>query len=359
MVPRRDGTAQDRLIVWSAVPLNAETPASVLCRSPGTPVDAFFVRDHGPAPAIDPDDYRLTLGGRVRVPLSLSLAELRDRFEPVTVPATLACAGNRRSELGPIPGTVPWGPGAIGTATWTGARLRDVLRAAGIAPGARHVVLTGADEIQGERFGGSVPLGKAVHPDVLLAYAMNGEPLTRAHGFPVRAIVPGYIGARSVKWLAAISVQRVPSRSVFQRDDYAIDGVPLGELPLTSAICRPADGDLVPSGTVRVEGYAMGAGGWPVGGVDVSCNGGRSWRSAVLGAAPGPWAWRLWHADVRVPPGPCELVVRASDTSGARQPARPATAGNPRGYLNNAWHRIRVVALPQPAVTERREAVPR
>ena len=177
MVLLDDQTATDRLIEWSAEPLNAETPAHVLCRSPVTPVDAFFVRNHGGVPAIDADAYRLTVGGRVRAPRCLSLAELRGRFEPVTVPATLACAGNRRRELGPIPGSVPWGPGAIGTATWTGARLRDVLSEAGIVSGGRHVVLTGADEIRGERFGGSVPVGKAVQPDVLLAYAMNGEPL--------------------------------------------------------------------------------------------------------------------------------------------------------------------------------------
>ena len=344
MVLLHDRTATDRLIVWSAQPLNAETPAQVLSRCPITPVDNFFVRNHGTVPALDAANYLLTVGGYVRVPLCLSLAELREGFEPVTVPATLACAGNRRRELGSIPGTVPWGPGAIGSAEWTGARLRDVLRAAGVAPVARHVILTGADEVKGERFGGSIPLDKAVQPDVVLAYAMNGEPLTGAHGFPVRAIVPGYIGARNVKWLTAISVQREASRSFFQREECALDGVPLGELPLTAAVCRPVEREVVPAGTVHVEGYAMGAGGRPVEGVDVSCNGGQSWRAAVLGATSGPWTWRLWHADLRLPPGPCEIVVRASDASGAGQPARPTPVGNPRGYLNNAWHRVHVVA---------------
>jgi sulfite oxidase len=343
----------EELIVWSEEPLNAETPLDLLCRSEVTPTERFFVRNHGSVPAVDPDSYRLALAGLVREPLLLSLRQLRERFPHASVTATLACAGNRRGELdriAPVPDAIPWGAGAIGNAVWTGVRLRDLLLAAGIAPEARHVAFTGLDEVAADgrlvAFGGSVPLEKAVWPEVLLAYEMNGQPLSPEHGFPLRAVVPGYIGARSVKWLATITVQSGPSASFFQTHDYALDGSPLGELPLGSAVCRPLGGDVAAGPTVVAEGYAIAGGARRVELVEVSIDGGGTWRPAALAGGGEPWAWRLWRAELAVGPGPVELVVRASDSAGGGQPEALATIWNSRGYMNNAWHRVTFDAAP-------------
>jgi sulfite oxidase len=327
----------ERLIVHRARPLNAETPPELLCSAPVTPTDAFFVRDHGAIPAIDPSAYRVSVGGLGGAPLCLSLRDVRQRFPRATVTATLACAGNRRGELRPLAAGIPWGQGAVGTAVWRGARLRDVLLAAGIAPGARHVAFTGLDDVDGERFAGSIPLEKALGPEVVLADEMNGAPVPAEHGFPLRVVVPGYIGARSVKWLESISIQREPSASGFQRTDYALDGRPLGELALTCAACR----SIRRGPRIDVEGYAIGTGGCAIDRVELSADGGRSWRAVALRGAGEPWAWRLWHANVRAKSAPCELLVGEWDASGRGQPATVADTWCSRGYMNNAWHRIR------------------
>jgi sulfite oxidase len=330
--------AADRLIVRTERPFNAETPLGVLCRSHVTPTELFFIRSHGEVPDVDTAAYRLTVAGDVRQPLSLSLRELRDRFPPVSVTATIACAGNRRSELNriaPVAAGIPWGPGAIGNGVWTGARLADVLAAAGAGADGRHVAFSGLDhavvEDRTEPFAGSIPIEKALAPDVLLAYELNGEALPPEHGFPLRVVVPGYVGARSVKWLGAISVQQEGSTSFFQVRDYALGGEPLGEQVLSSAICT-ADAD-------DVAGYAVAGAGRRLERVEVSADGGRSWTAASLDEHSGePWSWRLWHADVDLGSGAHELVVRASD--GTLQPEDVADVWNDRGYMNNAWHRV-------------------
>jgi sulfite oxidase len=307
-----------------------------------TPTELFFVRSHGDVPAVDPDAYRLAVGGGVREPLSLSLRELRDGFPAVSVTATIACAGNRRSELNrvaPVADGIPWGPGAIGNAVWTGARLADVLAAAGIVADGRHVAFRGLDrpvaEGETQPFAGSIPIEKALGPEVLLAYELNGEPLPPEHGFPLRVVVPGYIGARSVKWVDEISVQESPSQSFFQIRDYALHGEPLAEQALNAAICRAS--------RTEVAGYAVAGGGRSLERVEVSTDGGRSWTAASVEGGE-PWSWRLWHAEVDLGSESHELVVRASDGSG--QPADVADVWNDRGYMNNAWHRVQ---LPPPA----------
>lgn len=330
------------LVVRSAVPLNAETPAAALCTSFLTPVGSFFVRTHGEVPVLDADTHRVVVDGDVGRPLSLSLRDLREGFAPATVTATIACAGNRRRDIDPPARGIMWGPGAIGTATWTGVPLREVLHAAGPGTAARHVAFRGADtteEADGERFAASVPLAKAGAPEVLLAYEMNGAPLTVEHGAPVRVVVPGWVGARSVKWLTSVTVQAGPSSSFFQAEDYTVDGAQLDELPVNAAVCVPDTGD-VPSGPVRLEGWAMGSGGRPVEAVELSTDGGRTWTAAALSTGADPWTWRLWHADVVVPDGAAEVVVRARDASGASQPERVGWTSNPRGYLHNAWPRV-------------------
>ncbi len=163
----------------------------------------------------------------VAAPLDLSVADLKARFAPVTVTAVMQCAGNRRADMlavAPVSGD-PWAPGAIGNAEWTGVRLADVLRAAGIdADDGRHVAFESHDRIADTdtRFGASIPLAKALAPETLLAFAMNGEPLAPEHGHPLRVVVPGFAGIRSPKWLARITVQDRPSDNPMQADDYKL-----------------------------------------------------------------------------------------------------------------------------------------
>lgn len=342
--------------VWQERPLNAETPPHLLAGAATTPVECFFVRSHGPLPE-GSGSPSLVVDGLVGRPLELRLAELPARFDARTLTATLACAGNRRSELAAlraIPGQIPWGAGAIGTAVWSGAPLAAVLREAGVRAGARHVAFLGRDEARGCAFGGSIPLAKALSGEVLLAWAMNGRELPREHGGPLRALVPGYVGARSVKWLARVTVQREESRNPFQRDDYRLVpagrepgpgvGVALGELPLNAGILAPAEGATVPAGPLAVEGWALSGGGRAIERVEVSVDGGRAWSQAELLEDRGPWAWRLWRARLALSPGPAEIAARAWDSSGTPQPSDPAPLWNPRGYANAAWPRARVVA---------------
>ena len=336
----------DVLIVRTNAPLNAEPPLEALCRSHVTPTELFFVRSHSAVPAVSPETYRLKVGGEVREPLVLSLRDLRDRFPRAEVTATLACAGNRRSELSrlaPIAEAVPWGPGAIGNAVWAGARLADVLATAGIGAEARHVEFTGLDlptvEGRAQAFDAAIPIEKALAPEVLLAYEMNGGPLPAEHGFPLRAVVPGYIGARSAKWLAEISVEREPSTGYFQSRDYALEGRPLAELALNSAFCGPVDAATAGGTSIEIAGWATARGGRLLERVEVSADGGRSWVPTVLEEHNGePWSWRLWRGNVSVGPDSPELVVRAWDGSG--QPESLAAVWNDRGYMNNAWHRV-------------------
>ena len=217
--------------------------------------------------------------------------------------ATLQCAGNRRAGLiaiRDIPGEAPWGPGATGTATWTGVALADVLALAGPLREAAHVGFDGADLCSeakpAQRFGGSIPLDKACRPEVLLAWAMNGEPLPLVHGAPLRVVVPGYIGARSVKWLERIEVRSSPWQGYFQHVAYRLlpedgtpgpgAGMPLGLVALNSDVLSPADGDTVAAGPVEVRGYAFAGGERHVARVDVSLDGGA--QLVAGGAARGP-----------------------------------------------------------------------
>ncbi|MBV9416504.1 MAG: molybdopterin-dependent oxidoreductase, partial [Solirubrobacterales bacterium] len=322
------------LIIWSEEPLNAETPVELLSANEITPNELFFVRSHGPIPEVEPANYRLTVRGLVAEPLTLSLEDLRQRFEHVTLDAVLSCAGNRRSELAaiaPIPGQAPWGPGATGNARWGGIRLRDVLQAARLETGAAHVAVTGLDRCTEEGevipFGGSVPLTKALAPEVLLADEMNGRPLPPAHGSPLRLIVPGYIGARSVKWLATITVQSQPSTNYFQARTYRLypsrvrsettaeQGFSLGETPVNSVICQPGHGAVVPGPRVLARGYAITGGTREIERVEVSLDYGATFATARLLDGGQAGAWKLWEAELELGPGPCELAVRAWDSA--------------------------------------------
>jgi sulfite oxidase len=258
-----------------------------------------------------------------------------------------------------IPGQEPWGPGATGTATWTGVALADVLGLARPLPQAAHAGFEGADICSqphpAERFGGSIPLDKALRPEVLLAWAMNGEPLTREHGAPLRVVVPGYIGARSVKWLDRIELRSTPWRGYFQHVAYRLlaedetpgpgCGIALGLVALNADILAPADGETVAAGPVELRGYAFAGGERCVARVDVSPDGGAHWTEAELLEDLGPWAWRQWRATVDLAPGEREIVVRAWDSSAATQPEDERALWNPQGYVNNARPRVRLRVL--------------
>ena len=289
------------LIVHEREPFNAETGLAALAEGPLTATDAFYVRGHGAVPDIDPAAWHLHVHGAVERELELSLATLREAFRERTETATLQCAGNRRAGLiaiRDIPGEAPWGPGATGTATWTGVALGDVLGLARPLPAAAHVGFEGTDLSPEAKppqpFGGSIPLDKACRPEVLLAWAMNGEPLLPVHGAPLRVVVPGYIGARSVKWLQRIEVRSAPWAGYFQHVVYRLlpedgtpgpgAGIPLGLVALNADVLAPADGATVVAGLVEVRGYAFAGGERHVARVDVSH---RRRRDVVAGRAAG------------------------------------------------------------------------
>ena len=351
------------LIVHSTAPFNAEPLPERLAASFLTATRDFYVRCHGDLPEPDGHAHRLVVDGLVDAPLSLSVAELAARFAAHEVEAVLQCAGNRRADLQPVRPTTgdPWGVGAIGNACWSGVRLADVLRAAGAAMADDlHVAFSCLDrcEVDGERFryGASIPLAKALSPEVLLATGMNGAPLTPEHGYPLRVLVPGYAGVRSPKWLQSITVQRDPSDNHIQQRDYKLlpadetgappdwsRGFTIDEMPVNAAICVPARFAALPAGPVETRGWAM-ASSRRIVRVDVSCDGGRSWRQAVLQRGASPWSWTLWRITLDLAPGEHELVVRAWDDAGQTQPASPDHTWNNKGYLSTAWHRIPVTA---------------
>jgi sulfite oxidase len=350
------------LLIHTTDPLNAEPALSELTDSFVTPVDRFFKRNHAPVPAVDAASYRLAVGGLVEEEMVLTLEDL-GRFPRVELAATLQCAGNRRQDLidhAPTPGEVPWRDAAIGNAVWGGWRLADVLRSAGVRAGARHAAFSGMDRLpKGGRtvdFGASIPLAKALSPEVLLADTMNGEPLRPEHGFPLRVLVPGFIGARSVKWLERITLQEAESENHFQRRAYRLfppdeDGstadwdarASIEDFPVSAVITRPAAGETFAAGAVRLVGYAITGGGRRILSVEVSADDGASWAPARVSEEGNEWTWRFWEAELTLPPGRHVLAARATDEAGG-QPADVASVWNWKGYLNNSWHRVRVVA---------------
>lgn len=348
-----------KFIVRERDPFNGGPPPDLMTASFITPNDLFFVRNHAPVPTVDVAAYRLTVEGLVERPLSLSLSDLA-ALPRVSVIAALQCAGNRRRELeaiAPIPDEIIWDAEAVSNTVWTGVRLRDVLGLAGLQSAVAHIHFEGLDPVgkPGELggFGGSIPVEKALSSEVLLADAMNGVPLPPAHGFPLRVLVPGYIGARSVKWLSRITAAAHSSPNYYQTRAYklfapsvqphSVDwdaGLMLGELPVNSVICQPVDGAVLPAGEVTVRGHALVGGGRSIARVDVSADGGQTWVEAQLTEAAPPWSWWLWQVALRLAPGTYEIVARAWDTAANSQPERVEGVWNFKGYMNNACHRL-------------------
>ena len=353
------GTPKPRLTSLADPALNQETPLHLL-RDKLTPTPVFFVRNNGTQPELPRDsgaNWRLEVTGLVHRPLSLSLAELRARFRVVEVTAVMECAGNGRSALSPpVPG-LAWGPGAVGCARWAGIRMADLLAEAGLADGAVYVAHESPDHAIGKpdqpALSRGLPIAKALAPETLLAFAMNGAPLDPLHGFPLRVVAPGYPGSAWQKWLTRLTVldrehdgakmtgldYRMPRRPVRpgETPDPAQFDV-ITDMPVKSLITEPA-ADFEASGPLLISGFAW-SGAIPVDYVDVSTDGGRTWQRAALEEGEGPWAWRRFTTFALLPgPGEVELMARATDIQGNRQPLVPVW--NPRGYLNNAVHRIR------------------
>ncbi|ROV88469.1 hypothetical protein VMCG_10470 [Cytospora schulzeri] len=416
--PRRDA----RLFEHTEKPCNAEPPTQELDREFLTPTGLFYVRNHMWVPVIEDekvDKYALTVelpDGEERI---YTLAELKSRFRTHRVTAVLQCSGNRRGDMTRHTGQtngLQWGVGAISNAEWEGVRLMDVLTDAGLRvadlsshtavaantpantppaddhdetpdPNTHHVQLTGL-----EAYGASIPLSTALNPanDVLLAFSMNGQPLPRDHGFPLRAVVPGHVAARSVKWLSKIVVSDEESTSQWQRRDYKSfgpneripdwDSAPaIQEMPITSAITKFLVGECVRESQdawlaekqrfvesttrgnevqpIAAQGYAVSGGGREVTRVDISLDGGQTWDQAELLSDPWAgnkaWAWKRWRylGQLKSPrQGACaQVVVKATDNSYNVQPETHASIFNVRGNLANAWHRV--IVCPECTVT--------
>jgi DMSO/TMAO reductase YedYZ molybdopterin-dependent catalytic subunit len=345
---------KDRLIVRSVRPQDFETPVTLL-DSWITPNERFYVRSHLYTPSIDLDTGMLRVDGEIERPLTLRISDLR-QMPAVSIAVTLECAGNGRAFFDPSVAGVQWEKGAVGTARWTGVRLADVLQRAGATASARYVWLDGADAPISNvpDFVRQIPVQKALHPDTILAYEMNGVPLPVQHGFPLRAIVPGWEGAYSVKWLTHIQVSDREHNGFFVQTAYrypikpippgatvdAKDMAPLVGLVVKSIITSPLDGARLRPGPIRIAGWAW-AGEANVTQVDVSTDGGRRWRQARLGRDQARYAWRSfeyeWPATTA---GRYTLLARATDDQGRVQPGRPRW--NPSGYLWNVVDRVEV-----------------
>jgi DMSO/TMAO reductase YedYZ molybdopterin-dependent catalytic subunit len=335
-MPEDDIKLRDGRIVRSEEPLNLEMPFETV-ESFITPTKSFYVRTHFPIPKIDRDAWWLHVEGEVEKPFAISYEELV-KLQSLTIAVTLECAGNNRNFLEPKVKGVQWRLGAVGTAEWTGVPLSALLGRALVRPQAREVILEGTDggilddpkSPPGElRFARSIPLSKARN-DVLLAYKMNGSDLLAEHGFPLRAIVPGWYAMASVKWLQRIIVTNQSFTGYYQTIDYAYwkrrgdiaELTPLAEMQVKAEIAKPSQGETVPANSsVRVYGAAWASDG-EIAKVELSTDGGSTWSKATLLGEPKPNAWRLWEFDWKTPsaPGGQTLVARATDSLGRTQP---------------------------------------
>ena len=335
-MPENDIKLRDGRIVRSEAPLNLETPFETT-ESFITPTESFYVRTHFPIPKIDRNAWWLHVEGEVEKPFAINYEQLLE-LESVTIPVTLECAGNNRNFLEPKAKGVQWGLGAVGTAEWTGVPLSVLLDRAGVKSNAREVVFEGADHgilddpkgPPGElTFSRSVPVEKA-RQDVLLAHKMNGKDVPPEHGFPVRAIVPGWYAMASVKWLQRVIIISQPFAGYYQTMDYSFwkrrgdigELVPLSEMQIKAEIARPAQGEILSANSiVRVHGAAWTSDA-EITKVELSTDGGVTWNETNLIGVSKQNAWRLWEFDWHTPSkaGRAELIARATDSQGRGQP---------------------------------------
>lgn len=346
-----DDCTPNAVLAPAAPALNEEAPLRALAQ-PVTPTAEFYQRSNFLIPEIDPATWSLSVDGLVRRPLALTWNEVRS-MPARTVTVTLECAGNGRTLVSPLPPGHPWGLGAVSTAEFTGVPLREVLERAGIGERAVEVMFAGADAggIGGGRavrFERSLPLDAALHPDVLLAWEMNGEPLPPRHGYPLRLVVPGWYGVASVKWLTEIRVLGAPFHGHFQTERYIYlgergtpDGTPVTRMRVRAVIADPSEGDRLSAGVATLVRGTAWSGDAPVTRVEVSADGGATWDDAQLDSTPSIYAAAPWtFVWIPTDPGRHVLLARATDGAGHVQPRYPVW--NELGYGNNAVHRVEV-----------------
>jgi len=351
---------KDGLTVHNDRPVNAETPAHLL-DDDVTPTKRHFIRNNGGVPeAIDAKAWKLKIDGEVGKPLELSIDDLKKNFEVVTARLVIECGGNGRAGFNPPASGNQWTVGAVACSEWTGVRYADVLKAAGVKSSAVYTGHYGADpHLSGDTkkvtISRGVPIKKAMDPNNLIAFAMNGQPIHIMNGAPLRAVVPGWPGSCSQKWLNRITIRnKVHDGPKMTGEAYRVPGYPVapGEkvaksafqiiesMPVKSLITSPQSGVTLAKGTsmVEVRGHAW-AGDNVVKEVYVTADFGRTWVKANLKAPANPYAWQRWAVQVKLPShGYYEIWPRATDDKGNMQPF--AVPWNPKGYLNNAMHRI-------------------
>lgn len=356
--------APDEAISFEELGLAARNHALPLeaLRYDETPVGMHYLLTHYDIPALDETSWRLRIDGHVERPQSLSLAELRSRPR-VSLPVTFECAGNGRARLSPRPISQPWLDGAVGTATWTGTPLAPLLREAGLRAGAVDAAFAGADHglergVEQDYVRG-LSIEECLRDEVLLAYEINGQPLPPQHGFPVRLVVPGWYGMAQVKWLVSITVldERFTGfqNEVAYRFRLTEDGPsePVTRIRPRALMIPPGFPDfmsrsrIVDAGEQVLVGRAW-SGSAPISLVEVSVDGGETWKAAELEPPLGPWAWRRWSLRWQAGEGEHELLVRAADEAGNAQPVEQPW--NRQGVGNNMAQRVPVVVR-RPAAT--------
>ncbi len=358
---------KEGLTVLGDRPVNAETPVHLLDENV-TSGAHMFVRNNGLTPVLSDEDianWTLTVDGEVETPLTLSIDDLKNDFDPVTLQLQIECGGNGRKFMTPAARGNQWTFGAISCAEWTGVRLADILTRAGVKPAAVYTGHYGADlHLSGDPekppLSRGVPLAKAMDPHTIVAFAMNGAEIPLLNGHPLRVIAPGWPGSCSQKWLTRIALRdrehdgpkmtgqsyRVPAYPVAPGTEVPDADMKIIEtMPVKSLITAPQTGARVAAGeTFEARGHAW-AGDNEIAAIDVSIDFGATWAPAALEAPANRYAWQHWRAEISLPDhGYYEIWARATDDEGRAQPATQP-GWNPRGYLNNLQHRIAVFAL--------------
>lgn len=343
---------------------NYETPISAF-NEPYTPSEQFFVRWHlSNIPEVDPAEWRLTVGGEgATVPFELSLAQLASDFEHVEVTAVCQCAGNRRGLSDPKVMGIQWGNGAMGNARWSGVRLKDILAKAGLGGNVIEIAFNGGETGAVEEtpdYVKSIPVWKALDENTIVATRMNGEALPHWNGFPVRLVVPGWVATYWIKQVTDIKVLTKPQGGYWMEKAYRIPvgiyaaadrfptqkndkNTPITEMVVNSLITNLHDGETIAVGkSLLVRGIAWD-GGYGIAGVNVSTDGGMSWRPAQLGKDLGRFAWRQWSFQFTpAVPGHYAIMARATNTQGETQVTE--LIFSPSGYHNNVIQTVAVEA---------------
>lgn len=353
------------LIILNDRPINAEPPPHLLDPEL-TPKGVFFVRNNGLMPEdVDVNNWTLTIDGEsVQAPKTYTLQELKTKFENVNYQLVLECGGNGRSEFYPQAKGNQWSVGAVGCAKWTGVRLRDVLQDVGMKPDAQYIGYYGKDQhLSGDPnkvpISRGVPMDKAMQPESLIAWAMNDEDLPIYHGYPLRLVFGGWPASTSGKWLTRIAVRdKVHDGTKMEAPSYRVPCKPVApgttvkdedmciihSMPVKSLITYPKSGGMVkPGQSFEVRGHAW-AGELEVKDMHVSIDFGATWQKCELGRPANRLAWQHWKAQLQLPEeGYYEVWARATDSEGRMQPM-VLPGWNPKGYLNNACHRIAMKA---------------